>query len=241
MRHLVVTGTGTDVGKTFVTAGILRALRAAGRDAVAQKPFQTGCARRADGTLARPDLDAIAAAAGWSPAPSELPDLCPYAYEPACSPHLAARLAGEAPSAARVVAAARRLAAAHDVVLAETAGGVLVPVNGRETTLDWMSALGWSVLVVGRAGLGTINETLLTLRALRSAGLACVGVVLNAARPDEDGDAEAYIRADNIEAVRHYGSVPVLATLPYLGGSDRVDWRRFDAAFSPPIQALFGN
>jgi dethiobiotin synthase len=242
MKHVVVTGTGTDVGKTFVTAGLLRALRRTGCDAVMQKPFQTGCRRRADGALDRPDLDRVAAVADWQPEPSELPDLCPYLYEPACSPHLAARLAGEVPSVARVVQAARRLAVRHAYVLAETAGGVLVPINAREVMLDWMSELGWPVLVVARAGLGTINETLLTLRALRAVGLECAGVVLNetgAAVADVD---DAYIRRDNVEAIRDFGGVPLLATLGFLGaGPKAVEWDRFEAAFDPSIESLFGQ
>lgn len=232
MRGLVITGTGTDVGKTFVAAGLLRTLRRAGRDAVLQKPFQTGCRRLPDGSLDHPDLDAVAAASGWQPDPAELQALCPYAYEPACSPHLAARLVGDRPAAEVVVAAARRLLERHATVLAETAGGVLVPINEREFMLDWMAALGWPVLVVARAGLGTINETLLTLRALERAGLACRGVVLNAARPC--GADEAGIAADNAATIARLGRVPVLARMPWLGPDPRtVDWRRFEGAFPP--------
>lgn len=243
MRNLIVTGTGTEVGKTFVTAGLLRALRRAGRDAVVQKPFQTGCTRLPDGSLDRPDLDAAASAADWQPEACELPDLCPYAYEPACSPHLAARMAGDEPTVERVVAAARRLAARHDVVLAETAGGVLVPINERELMLDWMAALGWPVLVVARAGLGTINETLLTLRALGGAGLACAGVVLNEVRPSTSVSDDAFIRRDNAAAIEHYGGVPVVATIPFLcrGPGQAVDWSAFEAAFSPAIIDWFAR
>lgn len=232
MKRLVITGTGTDVGKTFVAAGLLRAMRRAGRDAVLQKPFQTGCRRQPDGSLDHPDLDAVAATSGWQPDPAELPDLCPYAYEPACSPHLAARLAGDRPATAVVVAAARRLADRHATVLAETAGGVLVPINEREFMLDWMVALGWPVLVVARAGLGTINETLLTLRALEGAGLCCCGVVLNATRPPAAEDA--WIAADNAGTITQLGRVPVLARIPWLGADARnVGWRLFEDAFSP--------
>ncbi len=97
MKNLVIAGTGTDIGKTVVTAGLLRALRRRGLDAVAQKPLQTGARRLADGSLDRPDLDLVARIAGWSPEAADRDDLAPFTYEPACSPHLAARLAGEAP------------------------------------------------------------------------------------------------------------------------------------------------
>lgn len=241
MRRCVITGTGTDVGKTWVTGGLLRVLLAEGRDAVVQKPFQTGCRRQADGTLDTPDLETVAAIAGWSIPAEELGDLCPFRFEPACSPHLAARWAGVSPSVESAAAAARRLAEGHEVVLAETAGGLLVPVNDRETMLDWMMALGWPVLVVARAGLGTINETLLTVRTLRSAGLACAGVVLNSGTSSGGSDLEALIRRDNADAIRRHGNVDVLATLPCLGEDPRhADWTAFATAFTPPVPTLFG-
>ncbi len=220
MISVVVTGTGTDVGKTFVTAGLLRLLLRSGRDAVAQKPFQTGCGRLADGTLGRPDLDRIAAMSGWDPRAEDMKDLCPYAYEPACSPHLAARMAGDVPGGGSVVNAARRLAQRHETVLCETAGGVRVPINDRECMLDWMAALGWPVVVVARAGLGTLNETLLTLQALRDVGLECAGVALNQSRaPAGDSGLEELIRSDNAETILQLGRVPVIVRIPFLGAA----------------------
>ena len=243
VKQLVVTGTGTDLGKTVVTAGLLRSLCRAGRDAVAMKPFQTGCQRRADGTFDRPDLDRVAVVSGWTPDAGELPDLCPYAFEPACSPHLAARMAKVVPSAETVVSAARRLALRHEVVIAETAGGILVPINEHEFMLDWMAALGWPVLVVARAGLGTLNDTLLTLQALQGAGLECAGVVLNestSAGPGFPDALEAAIRDDNVDSLRRLGNVPVLASIPWLGADlPDLDWVRFEAAFAAGILALF--
>ena len=172
MGGVFVTGTGTDVGKTVVTAGLLRALREGGVDAAVMKPFQTGCTRRVDGGWHVPDLDFALEVLGWEPTEEERGDLCIYAYEPACSPHLAARMAGEVPEIGCVVDAARRLSERHDVVLVEGAGGILVPVNEEQTMLDVMKALGWSVLLVSRGGLGTINDTLLSVSALRDAGMA---------------------------------------------------------------------
>ncbi len=238
MRGLVIAGTGTDIGKTVVTAGLLRALRGRGIDAVAQKPLQTGARRRADGSLDRPDLDLVARIAGWSPDPDEWSDLAPCTYEPACSPHLAARLAGEAPELARVVDSARRLAGRHACVLTETAGGLLVPIRPDAVNLDWIRALQWPVLLVAHSDLGTLNETLLSLAALRAADLRCVGVVLNDRAPDGADPLQRLIREDNAQTIPRHGGVPVVAHLPYLGADPcAIDWSRFEAAFRPSFDA----
>ena len=95
---LFITGTDTDVGKTYVTAGLLRFLREQGADCVPMKPVQTGAVGGAV-----PDLDACLAAAGLAPDEAERSLMAPFCYEPPCSPHLAGRMAGEYPSIARIV------------------------------------------------------------------------------------------------------------------------------------------
>ncbi len=227
MAGLFITGTGTDVGKTVVTAGLLRRLRRSGVDAAVMKPFQTGCTRDASGCWVAPDLEFSLSVSGWKPMQEERADLCVYAYGPACSPHLAARMAGESPSLEKVTAAAERLLTRHEVVLAEGAGGIMVPINEQQSMLDLMVALNWPVLLVSRGGLGTINETLLSLSALRSARLVCAGVVLcDTARCEKD-----FIYRDNPDAISTFGDVPVLGHVPYLGPElDDAAWERFEEA-----------
>jgi dethiobiotin synthetase len=211
MKGLFITGTDTGVGKTFVSAAFLKALRTRGVDAVPMKPVQTGCTRKRGGLWVADDLEFCLASAGLRSGPAERQLMAPYAFRPACSPHLAAAEAGVRIAIPRIVAACRRLTRAHEMVLVEGAGGVLVPLDSRRTMLDLMRALGFPVILVARPGLGTLNHTFLSLRALQAAGLDVAGVVLNQATPGRPGRIEA----DNRRMIEKLGRVPVLAVLPY--------------------------
>jgi len=215
IRGLFITGTDTGVGKTVVAAGLLRRLRAEGLDAVPMKPIQTGAAAGPAGPRA-PDLDLCLRAAGLGDGGGEYAYMCPFVYGPACSPHLAARLAGERPRIERIVEAAETLAARHDALVVEGAGGAVVPVNERQTLLDVMRALGLPVVLVARGTLGTINHTLLSVRAIRSAGLTLLGVVIN----DPSPAADDFIRRDNPRAIEQFGQVTILAEVPCVPGLD---------------------
>ncbi len=229
-KGLFVTGTGTDVGKTVVTAGVLRHLRRGGRDASVMKPFQTGCSRNAAGDWVAPDLEFCLAVGRLNPAPDERALMCPYAYGPACSPHLAARMAGERPELEVVTAAAAQLLARHELVVAEGAGGILVPINERELMLDLMVQLGWPVLLVARGGLGTLNETLLSIRCLRQAGLICAGIVVC----DTAAAKNDFVREDNPISMTQFSGVDVIGRIPFLGDNLSTDaaWERFDAGMT---------
>jgi dethiobiotin synthetase len=204
MQGLFITGTDTGVGKTAVLGALLCALRHAGRDAVPMKPVQTGGRCRRQG-LVSPDLVFALAAAGLSPDGPEWRWMCPYIFSPACSPHLAAAQAGRTIRIARIIQAFRRLKTAHEIVLVEGAGGLLVPLNRRETMLDLMRALALPVVVAARPGLGTLNHTLLTLRELRRQGLRVLGVILVCTRPRRWGGIEQ----SNLETIQRLGQAPV--------------------------------
>src|SRR5918912_1688031 len=171
MRGLFVTATDTGVGKTEVACAIVRAARAGGVDVGAMKPAQSGHVAGEPSDAAR-----LAQAAGGAD-PAEL--VCPYTFAAPLAPAVAARLAGVEVSFGRILDAARALAARHAALVVEGAGGLLVPLTERETYADLAGALGLPVLVVARAGLGTVNHTALTVEALRARGLALAGVVLN--------------------------------------------------------------
>lgn len=196
-----ITGTDTGVGKTFVTAALLSALRNSGVDAVAMKPVQTGSARGRS-----PDLDFCAKVAGWRIPRGELSDLCPYRFPMPASPHLAARSAGSRIVPGKILAAFRRLEKRHESVLVEGAGGLLVPLSASYDQRDLIRALRLPVMVVARAGLGTLNHTLLTVEALRPAGIAIAAVVLS-----QDAPRRNQISRDNEFFLRErLAPVPVL-------------------------------
>jgi len=210
-KGIFITGTDTEVGKTIVTAGLLRGLRARGIDAVSMKPVQTGAVTQ-NGKLAAPDLEFHHRAAGYAPDEDERALMAPYLYEPACSPHLAGRMAGDYPKVPRILEAAQALAAKHDLLLIEGAGGVFAPLNESATMLDLMTALGLPVVLVAHRGLGTINHSLLSIRAIESAGLPLLGVVFNEVGPGE----EDFIKKDNPNAVETFGKVAILGNVDYL-------------------------
>jgi dethiobiotin synthase len=231
-RGFFITGTDTGVGKTVVTAGLLRALRHGGVDAVPVKPVQTGCLRQGDALLA-PDLEFSLNAAGLTPDPDERALMAPYCYDPACSPHLAGRMAGEYPDCERIAACIDELMQRHDAVLVEGAGGIMVPLDESATMLDLMRNLGLPVILVARAGLGTINHSLLSVRVLRSAGLDVAGVVFNEEQLPDTG--EQFIRADNPAAVARFGDVEILGAVPHqpgLAGEGSADWQDFERGLS---------
>jgi dethiobiotin synthetase len=207
-RGLFVTATDTGVGKTIVAAAILAALRARGRSVAAFKPVLTGTDEPADPDWP-PDDVLLAAATGADPA-----TIAPARYGPPVSPHLAAELAGRPvdPAALRAALAAR--AAGVDVVVVEGVGGLLVPLARDYAVRDFARDAGLPLVVVARPGLGTINQTLLTLESARSAGLAVTGVVLTP-WPREPSAMED----DNRATIAALGSVEV-ATLPTLPRAD---------------------
>lgn len=202
MRGLFVTATDTGVGKTEVACGLVRGHRALGLDVGAMKPAQSG-----EEPGEPSDADRLRAAAGGDD-PPEL--VCPYRFLPPLAPAVAARLAGETISLARILDAAHALAARHAALVVEGAGGLLTPLTERETFADLAVALGLPVLVVARAGLGTVNHAALTCEALRARRLAVHGVVLD--RACQGSDASEPYNAAEIERLT---GARVLAALPF--------------------------
>jgi dethiobiotin synthetase len=189
---LFVTGTDTNVGKT-----VLSALLCARLDGIYWKPIQTGAS---EGT----DRQAVCRWAEMAEGRT-IPEC--YCFELPVSPHLAASLAGTIVDLSKIecppVPRGKRL-------IIEGAGGVLVPLNPTELMLDLMRKLNAHVVIATRTTLGTINHTLLTVNAVRAAGLSIKGVVMVGDKHNE-----------NEHAIEHYGSVPVIGRIPPLSAIHR--------------------
>jgi dethiobiotin synthetase len=205
LRGVFVTGTDTGVGKTVVTAGLVAALRAEGRDIGVSKPVQSG--NRAGDPEG--DTMRLLTLAGMDDPPERV-NL--YAFEAPLAPLVAAELEAVEVDRRRVVEHVR--ASGHDGVLVEGAGGWAVPLAPGWTVGDLASELGYPVLIVARPGLGTVNHTVLTANAVRHAGLEVAGVVLNGW--DSGTDAS---RSTNARLIEEYGGVPVLGLAPRLDGA----------------------
>ncbi len=224
MNGLFVTGTDTGVGKTLVTAALALALKARGVDVGVVKPVQSG----------EGDAETLKRWAGLEEEPEEI---CPFSFAAPLAPLVAARLEGRTLDLDEVCGRVRTLAR-HVVTLVEGAGGLLVPVGPDWTIADLAAALGLPLLIVARAGLGTVNHTLLTLAEARRVGLDVAGVVLNGhgrgSDPNVPGSDPNVTGSDpsvdtNVELIELFGDVPVLARVPWLDGeitSERL--RRLD-------------
>ena len=236
MRGLLITGTGTGVGKTILGAALLAAMAAAGERVRAHKPVLTGL-EESDLDGWPPDHELLAAAAGM-----HAEEVAPLRYGVAASPQLAAALAGERIEPARLVAAAE---AAHGerTLIVEGVGGLLTPFADRFAVRELAAALALPVLIAARPGLGTINHTLLTLEAARDAALDVRAIVLTPwpARPSvlERSNRDTIAR---VGAVAVAGLGPVRAPEPreLARAGARLPWRQWlgAPAASEPSAAL---
>lgn len=236
MKALFVTGTDTDVGKTFVSLGLILAWRDRGLRVGVMKPCETGCTED-EGALIPADATALL---GASKTALSLDEICPYRYRLPMAPAEAWAAEG-AISAAGQKGSARRheefsfekaadffegIRLAHDVTLVEGAGGLLVPFAGERTTVDLAIALNTPLLVVARIGLGTINHTWLTVESARARGVEILGVVFTRSldpRVVKPGPDEAC----NPEAVARLAGVRVLGNVPFIEGGDFARVREF--------------
>ncbi len=203
MSGYFVTATGTDIGKTFVTAGLIRRLRANGYLVSALKPVVSGFQME---TAAASDPGQLLAALGEPITPETIARLSPWRFAAPLSPDMAAAREGrEIPFDDMVGFCRRAVAEAQGPLLIEGVGGVMVPLDARHTVLDWMSDLGLPVIVVTGSYLGTISHTLTALAVLRQRGLALAALVIN-----DTGQSPVPL-ADTAAAIRRFaGDVPIV-------------------------------
>ncbi len=211
MNVLAVTGTGTGVGKTVVTAAVAALAAAAGQRVAVVKPAQTGVAAGEES-----DARVVARLTGLG----DVHEL--VRYPDPLAPATAACRAGVAPlSAAAMTARIRSLAARRDLVLVEGAGGLLVRLDAEGSTIaDVAAGLGAQLLVVAAAGLGTLNATALTCEAIAARGLAAAGVVIGSWPASPDLAART-----NLEDLPAYAGCPLLGALPEsMGARSRAEF-----------------
>lgn len=184
-KNLFITGTGTDVGKTYVTGLIVKKLRESGRSAAYYKAAMSGNARGADGRLIPGDALEVKTLSGID---QPLRSMCPYVYETAVSPHLASRMEGNPVRLPVVERDFRTVCRNYDYVTMEGSGGILCPICFDEERLqleDVIKKLGLSCLLVADAGLGTINAVVLTAAYMRARGLPLKGILFNRFHPGD--------------------------------------------------------
>ena len=217
-KGLFIAGTDTDAGKTTVSAALLLALRARGLDAGYFKPVGTEAEDTEFGPI-NPDALLIRELAGLKDDPAVMNPIC---LRHPLSPLAASRLEGADISRESVRAKFAAGLAGHEFTLCEGAGGLLVPVAQDYTVLDMAGDLGFSVLLVGRPGLGTINHTILSLNAVRRSGLKPAGFCFSGPEPKSETAG-----VSNSELIRELCGERYLGALPLVektqGGGFRPD------------------
>jgi dethiobiotin synthetase len=203
MTALFVTATGTDIGKTFVTAGLIRHLRAAGRAVAAVKPvvsgFEPDAWRASDPAVLLAALDRPVSL-------EEIEGVSPWRFRAPLSPHTAAQREGRVIAFGDVTEFCRRaMAARRGVLLIEGIGGIMVPLDDRHTVLDLMSMLRIPIMLVAGSYVGTISHTLTALEVLARRNLDVRAVVVSesegSAAELDDTLATIQLFADSIDVV----------------------------------------
>jgi dethiobiotin synthetase len=198
VRGVFVAGTDTGVGKSILAAAVCAGLAARGEGVAAFKPVVTGTDDEPGEWPPDHELLAAVASVGQSPE-----DVAPLRFGPPVSPHYAAELAGLGIEPPQLVAHARAQAERADLLVAEGVGGLLVPLTPGYLIRDLALDLDLPLVIAARPGLGTINHTLLTLEAARTAGLDPMGVVMTPWPEDDD------MARSNRDTVASLGNVEV--------------------------------
>ena len=201
-----ITGTDTDIGKTYTAVKLIARWRAEGKRVLAMKPVAAGCEVLANGRWYNSDVERLCQATG------QLADtfMNPYRFLPPVSPHIAARAAGVTIAVAYIVRQYQRLAQDADVVLVEGAGGWMAPLSEQMDMAGLARALQLPVILVVGMRLGCLNHALLTARAICADGLPLAGWVANCVGPQQ----AAY--AENLATLTARIEAPLLLELPYV-------------------------
>lgn len=182
-KSLFITRTGTDVGKTYVTGLIVKKLREGGASAAYYKAAMSGNDRRADGTLIPGDALQVKRMSGIE---QPLEEMCPYIYETAVSPHLAAKLEGKPLEMECVLKHFDYVCGKYEYITAEGSGGILCPLRFDEQQIqleDFIKARSLSCLMIADAGLGTMNAVVLTAEYMKAHKIPVRGIIFNRYEP----------------------------------------------------------
>ena len=188
-----ISGIDTNIGKTYATGMLAKALAQRGKRVITQKLVQTGCTHLSEDILTHRHLQGIPLTeedqAGWT---------CPYIFTYPCSPHMAAERDQRAIDFHVIEACTQALSQRYDIVLLEGAGGLMVPLTRSLLTLDYVAEKGWPLILVTSGKLGSINHTMLSLEAAKRHGLELKLLMFNLYPQEEDttisDDTQKYIQ-----------------------------------------------
>ena len=204
-KGIFVTGTGTDVGKTYVTGLIIKKIKENGMTPGYFKAAMSGNEREEDGTLIPGDALWVKNVSGIS---QSVEEMCPYVYEHAYSPHLASRLEGNHVEMAVVLDNYRKVKEKYDYITVEGSGGILCPICFDEARIgltDIIDEMELDCILVADAGLGTINSVVLTYEYMKKKNMNIKGMIFN------HYIADNIMHEDNIRMCEYMTGLPTLA------------------------------
>lgn len=207
-KGLFITGTGTDIGKTYVTGLILKKLRGSGRNAAYFKAAMSGNERDLSGSLIPGDAVHVKTLSGID---QPLSEMCPYVYRTAVSPHLASKIEGGPVDMKTVMEGYSKVCNKYDLVTVEGSGGIICPIRFDNEKLfleDIIRQLDLPCLIIADAGLGTINNVVLTCKYMQSHGLKVKGIIFN---NFSEGDI---MHEDNKRMCEYLTNLQVIACVP---------------------------
>jgi dethiobiotin synthetase len=206
-----VTGTDTGVGKTLVASALAVGHVTRGRRVAVMKPIETGCDTAPQDAQTLLGLVSDSNDLNVNGTSFDIGRVCPYQFKMPASPEEASKAEGVEISPERIYRIYADLAASSDCIIVEGAGGLLVPVSATVDMAMMARQMRLPLVIVARAGLGTVNHSLLTVRMARILGLRVAAVVLVRSKEVDDPTESL-----NPEAIRRHGEVEVLGPLPFL-------------------------
>ncbi|MDO5566419.1 MAG: dethiobiotin synthase [Planctomycetia bacterium] len=208
VKHgIFITGTGTDVGKTWFSGLLVKYLREHQINAGYYKAALSG-AEEIDGRLVAGDAKFVCDTAGLTVDPNQLVS---YVYRTAVSPALAAEMEGNPPELSVIEHDFNQMFNMFDFLVVEGSGGIVCPIRRGDhpiVLVDIITRLALDIIIVANAGLGTLNSTVLTLQYARSHGIGVRGIVLN------HFDSNDFLHQDNKQSLLQATGLPILACLP---------------------------
>lgn len=230
---IFITATDTGVGKTTITAALVRALQKKEHRVGVMKPVETGIDPQQPETSDTGRFQSL-----LSP-PPPFGSICLYAFPQPLAPLACARATGTTIDVARIATAFRVVRQQHSVFFVEGAGGVFTPLSPTHTIRDLIVTLNLPAVVVGRTSLGSVNHLLLTLEALHGAGIKPCGIVLNDPMPTTQTESLIQQRTSTVALIQEWTTVPVFGPLEFQENV-QTHWRTGveDLANHPEIQRL---
>lgn len=206
-KNIFITATGTDIGKTYVSALIVKKMRESGFNCGYFKPVLSGVAEK-DGKLIESDCNYVV---NTAEIPTTADDCVAYWWKEAVSPHLAAKRAGMEIDTSKIKTEFERKNKEFDYLLVEGAGGITCPLrlenNEKYLLKDLIKELNAPIIIVADGGLGTINSTLLTVEYARANNIKIAGIILN------NFDKDSFMQQDNLKQVEYLTGIKVVATV----------------------------